>query len=1029
MPKKTYKIEAFHGGLNSNADPRDIKDIESSSLQDINITNLGKMTTMGYFARDHSTSHTLNILPNRGLSTMSSDKKLDNRNSNETFIIAYDDTDSAIDIRDSEGWDANQITNFDSDLPIFYVGDGNLRVCDGEFDDSVENKWFGYINGHRFAGLNAGYASQPEIIKVTCVADSGDSLNQKYFDIYGADNHKTQIWIDVDGGSSQPSGSGSYEHNIEVTGISTNDTASTVATQVASAINANAEFGATASGNVVTITLADNGVKTDATAGDSGFTIEISQQGTPNGSEGDIGWTQANQAILSPTSGKSLISTPFAGSDSNGVNSTASEYIGTAANESNPDVAKVSSVNLRTGVQYNSFRGGNAASYGTPTNATARDTIDSGGTAMDIYPLFGNYNIHLEGGGGDGDITLTDGMSLTLTEEKSIILGIFIKSSKYPNLSEIKFKVNETGVSPNTSLTWEFVKEEIKPDCWNLISCNLSNITEGDASGTGLDTWELTIDRSATDLDFYLSGPVISENPGLQGYQSGLYTFYHTYLYDEQKQESLPFLFEDTEANVNVNKVNIVGGSLLFNFDAYINPYDNAGSPAYSFNKRISGSRLYYKLEENDNFYLIGELDFIDNGFKWLPEGNEMAYSMVNVTGDGTPTGETFYKNCVIVKGITPESSNVIDTFKSMNGYGGNVSSLDAKFKTAVVHGRRTYIGNIKQPRGSSGKTYPDRMLKSQINKFDVFPDKMGSIDVAINDGESIVKLEAYADRILQFKEKTMYIINVSETTDFLEETLQGKGCSYDYHVTKTDYGVAWFNLFGVYFFDGRSVSNLLEKDGMRLINESDWESFITDGVDGSSDDLDMGSAHIAYIPKRRQLLIKNENTDIYLYDFVLKAWMTGKEKAPALPSDTEVTNFALNGSQELFYLSNTDADVYTWSPNPSSNDNFLYITKDIDFGQPSVRKKIYKAYISYTSGSGGVPVCTYGVDGDSTPATAVSSGSFSANQPKWTQAEFKFGTDVNNCYSFQLKLTGAPAGASFEINDITIVYRIKNPR
>ena len=45
------------------------------------------------------------------------------------------------------------------------------------------------------------------------------------------------------------------------------------------------------------------------------------------------------------------------------------------------------------------------------------------------------------------------------------------------------------------------------------------------------------------------------------------------------------------------------------------------------------------------------------------------------------------------------------------------------------------------------------------VNKFDVFPDTIGSVDVAINDGESIIKLEGFADRILQYKEKTLYLV------------------------------------------------------------------------------------------------------------------------------------------------------------------------------------------------------------------------------------------------------------------------------
>ena len=47
MPKKTYKIKGFHGGINSNTDPRDISDIESPSLVDVKIDNVGRLKTLG----------------------------------------------------------------------------------------------------------------------------------------------------------------------------------------------------------------------------------------------------------------------------------------------------------------------------------------------------------------------------------------------------------------------------------------------------------------------------------------------------------------------------------------------------------------------------------------------------------------------------------------------------------------------------------------------------------------------------------------------------------------------------------------------------------------------------------------------------------------------------------------------------------------------------------------------------------------------------------------------------------------------
>ena len=43
MPKQTYKIENFHGGLNNNADPRDIKDEQFPESENVKITKFGQI--------------------------------------------------------------------------------------------------------------------------------------------------------------------------------------------------------------------------------------------------------------------------------------------------------------------------------------------------------------------------------------------------------------------------------------------------------------------------------------------------------------------------------------------------------------------------------------------------------------------------------------------------------------------------------------------------------------------------------------------------------------------------------------------------------------------------------------------------------------------------------------------------------------------------------------------------------------------------------------------------------------------------
>lgn len=431
-------------------------------------------------------------------------------------------------------------------------------------------------------------------------------------------------------------------------------------------------------------------------------------------------------------------------------------------------------------------------------------------------------------------------------------------------------------------------------------------------------------------------------------------------------------------------------------------------------NKRVRGSRMYYKTEGNDNFFLIGENDYVKNEFRWLPEGDTLAYNFVDhsVAGSGS-VGPVFQYTSKIAT-IKPTAANLIDTYRSINGFSGHTKSISAQYKTAVVNGRRAYIGNVRQ----DGKNYPDRIVKSRVGKFDVFPSESGVLDVAIRDGENIIKLEAYADRILQFKENSLYIINVSENVDFLEDTYRNKGCAYDYHVTKTDVGIAWFNKHGAYLYDGQKIHELLEREGLRLLSESYMIDFTTNG----GNDTSMTNTIIGYIPKKKNIIIRNANNDVLIYDFVIGSWTKGKSRLSIM---NNMTNFALDEDQNIFYIDGINTNRKTWNPSPSSSSNFLYLSADVDFGQPAQRKKIYNVQISY-KGNGESIVPKYGVNGTSPDSSFATENLTDGGTSVWTHITLKPTSAINNIYSFQLKLSGT-AGADFEINDISIVYRLKS--
>ena len=126
-----------------------------------------------------------------------------------------------------------------------------------------------------------------EVTKITTVADVSGSLQSEYFFINAIEADSTTdvgfktveyyVWFDVSSGGSDPSLSG--KTGVEVD-ISTNDSASAVATAIESALDALSNFSASASTNVVTVTNANRGSVTNASDFNSTHTISTTTQGT-----------------------------------------------------------------------------------------------------------------------------------------------------------------------------------------------------------------------------------------------------------------------------------------------------------------------------------------------------------------------------------------------------------------------------------------------------------------------------------------------------------------------------------------------------------------------------------------------------------------------------------------------------------------------------------------------------------------------------------------------------------------------------
>tara|TARA_R110002020_G_scaffold204652_2_gene408954 strand:+ start:2235 stop:8159 length:5925 start_codon:yes stop_codon:yes gene_type:complete len=386
-------------------------------------------------------------------------------------------------------------------------------------------------------------------------------------------------------------------------------------------------------------------------------------------------------------------------------------------------------------------------------------------------------------------------------------------------------------------------------------------------------------------------------------------------------------------------------------------------------------------------------------------------------------------------------------------------ATLTARYRTSVVANNRLYAGNIKQ----NGETHGDRMLKSPIGKYNLLP-ASNFIDVAINDGDEITALAYYKDKILQFKKQKVFVINVSGDYEFLEDTFQNVGVESQASVTTTPHGICWANAAGCYLYDGKELKNLIEnripvKSDYSQISNNYWIANVANSI-----------PTLGYIKDTNSIIIKFDVNDggneVSLpsgasYHFSTKSWVF---HIRAFTGNTDITtvgavsNMITNSDGDvLYYLkdgaSAADTAIKKWNYTPlttfsSSNTKvFYWSSKDFTFGDIATRKKIYKVYITYKTDNGqdsgiGVKAAVNGSKSFTTTFNASTSvfagtdtacyGSSTLDETDgiWKTAELKFSnsSEVKNIYSFQLQIfSDAVVESSFEINDISIVYRIKN--
>jgi len=1015
MPKQIWKIDQFHGGLNNNSDPRDIAPNEWSDLTDIMVDKIGKIRLFGTPAvHDDIPQNNSTIAQGYGLFQFSHDR-LGGSTSGENQVETGDDylasgatDESRVDIFSRvEGTWGTSIISLGSGTSakiVYYYADGALRISDASFDGGNETKWYGYVDRTFFGTVKDEWATSTAAPKALSI----DSItNHVHHSLYPDDTYPIKIEVFAATFSEQTvSSSGTI--------LDTSDT-----------VNAQVDW--STANRIDSYSSLDPNFTNFCSIGD--FIAVFGSNASP-------GNYYVNDRIFKVT----------------GVASTYIDVLETTDTSNNNDqvtIHNLSKSNLFDPVNHG-FEFAVSTLYDdskqesalykfevTGTNTGTSDTIMTSAVAFGVNNQFEGWRIK----------NLTDGSSGVIRDQA------------------------------------------------NTTTVEVAALTGGsDNSWDSGDKWSISV---MTPMDIAAWG------------HTPAYGFYGIYL------------------NIQTVKGDETSTGLIVN------------------NPRVSGYKIYMRRENTSTWYLQSEAD-VTKGHRLVGSGaNYNSWTTTSLAGS---------QPLVEARTNLLNTLREVETYESETGYSAEndtigLDGVGTGFKTAVVSNRITYLGNVsfKDWKGDI-QVYGDTILKSGVGKFDSFTFER-RLEIDIRDGDEIVKLEEYADRLLVFKKNKMQLLNISQEIEFLEDSFMHKGISHPASACKTDFGIAWVNKLGCYIYDGKSVINLFEKGGRQLIDESLWKNHFsttgyvadeavkevittlttvqaadtdpttvyaqtaiapidpTEGLDffygdgdtaltvthtiiddnsgiftgdivgtidysngymelvvddngpDAGDDLKLTYNYaelvassedhplIGYIPKSRQLLVTFLTTSqapTFIYDIVTQSWVKSRHGLWPLGRSTNlITDW--NGN----LTANHGPLCSQWN-NDSSTNIPKFNTKDIDFGQPGQKKKIYRVLISYKGDAVGVEVryqvngeapyaygdytsgrfFKIGADGNTTGADAHFRPLVNAGTDDWLVAELKPEISINNVYSFKLVSTLSNIYTSnFEINDISIVYRLKPVR
>jgi len=555
----------------------------------------------------------------------------------------------------------------------------------------------------------------------------------------------------------------------------------------------------------------------------------------------------------------------------------------------------------------------------------------------------------------------------------------------------------------------------------------------------GTDNDDVTmVDSTGTRIEASPGAMTVYINPtgsGNWGSSSGIvYSFYVSYLFDNGCETGLSFMNTDT----------LTDQTLDFNVSLrHENDAELGGD------KRIHGARIYFREAGTVERYLLAEVSLPD-GVKGALDSTFTPWDL-----DADPVYD-------LAGHINFKSPPELYTYVALNGYYANEmynkspddatvapAPHDVRYRTATVGANgAVFIGCYM----FRGKVFADGMMYSMPNKPGVFPE-LNVFDSPSSDGTPITALVSFKDKILQFKQDALYVINISNPTKFYTEaSFRNCGVMNPCQTFQTPFGVIFANYIGCFIYDGSKVISLTSGK-FTVANWGISEGSVVDTAAASKDGVNVPC--VGYDPRSQSIIVlknigdNSDDTSAWIYHMGTQSWTESASGAATgmiinTNSDRH-SNFVISPNGYLSILHTTGGSngavtalkTYDFGQASSNTQTITYWTKDLDFGLPSQTKKLFKVYITYKGDASSLKVF-YSVDGHdrtyseeadlyqfSSSDTPLADKSSADNLENWHVAELTPSTasEGKDWKSMSIYMTGS-VSSTFEINDISILYR-----